>query len=202
MSGEARKDKAAKVATARNLWVPAINNHGGFGRWAFLEITDPWDAKNTIRAFLRNSEVNLRGQILTNKNFDEINYWSEIKLDIIRDYASAYSRILAAQNALPFCHIYIDAFAGAGLHVSKTQASTWQEARSTHSRVEPPFRHYYFIDLDSGKSDALRELTSQYPNVSVYEGDCNESCLKKCFRTQGSRITKGLCACLTHMACT
>ena len=45
VSGEARKDKAAKVATARNLWVPAVNNHGGFGRWAFLEITDPWDAE-------------------------------------------------------------------------------------------------------------------------------------------------------------
>jgi len=53
VSGEARKDKAAKVATARNLWVPAVNNHGGFGRWGFLEISDPWDAKNTIRAILR-----------------------------------------------------------------------------------------------------------------------------------------------------
>ncbi|MBL0344425.1 DEAD/DEAH box helicase family protein [Candidatus Villigracilis affinis] len=53
VSGEARKDKAAKVETARNLWIPAINNHGGFGRWAFLEIVDPWDAKNTIQAFIK-----------------------------------------------------------------------------------------------------------------------------------------------------
>jgi len=53
VSGEARKDKAAKVATARTLWVPAINNRGGYGRWAFIEISDPWDAKNTIRAMLR-----------------------------------------------------------------------------------------------------------------------------------------------------
>lgn len=52
VSGEARKDKAAKVAAARDLWVPAINNHGGYGRWAFVEVTDPWDAKNTIRAML------------------------------------------------------------------------------------------------------------------------------------------------------
>jgi type III restriction enzyme len=52
VSGEARKDKAAKVETARNLWIPAMNNHGGFGRWAFLEIVDPWDAKNAIRALL------------------------------------------------------------------------------------------------------------------------------------------------------
>jgi len=56
VSGEPRKDKAAKVATARNLWVPAVNNYGGFGRWAFLEIADPWDAKNTVRAFVRQKE--------------------------------------------------------------------------------------------------------------------------------------------------
>lgn len=52
VTGEKKKDKAAKVATARTLWVPAINNHGGFGRWAFVEIADPWDAKTTIRAVL------------------------------------------------------------------------------------------------------------------------------------------------------
>ena len=57
VSGEARKDKAAKAMTARNLWVPAVNNHGGFDRWAFLEITDPWDAKNTIRGQLEQMAV-------------------------------------------------------------------------------------------------------------------------------------------------
>ncbi len=49
VTGEKKKDKAAKVATARTLWVPAVNNHGGFGRWAFVEIEDPWDAQNAIR---------------------------------------------------------------------------------------------------------------------------------------------------------
>ena len=38
VTGEKKKDKAAKVATARTLWVPAINNHGGFGRWTFIEV--------------------------------------------------------------------------------------------------------------------------------------------------------------------
>jgi type III restriction enzyme len=52
VSGEPRKDKAAKVSTARDLWVEAVNNHGGFGRWKFIEISDPWDAANTIRAVL------------------------------------------------------------------------------------------------------------------------------------------------------
>jgi three-Cys-motif partner protein len=52
--------------------------------------------------------------------FDEIGYWSEIKLDIVKDYASAYSRILAAQTKPSLHHVYIDAFAGAGVHISKT----------------------------------------------------------------------------------
>ena len=52
VSGEPKKEKAAKVAAARTLWVPGVNNLGQFGRWAFLEITDPWDAENAIRAFL------------------------------------------------------------------------------------------------------------------------------------------------------
>jgi len=52
VSGEPKPEKAAKVETARSLWVPAVNNDGRFGRWAFLEISDPWDAMNTIRAFL------------------------------------------------------------------------------------------------------------------------------------------------------
>lgn len=52
VTGEKKKDKEAKVSTARTLWVPAVNNHGGFGHWTFIEITDPWNAENTIRGFL------------------------------------------------------------------------------------------------------------------------------------------------------
>jgi hypothetical protein len=51
---EARKDKAA---AARTLWVPAVNNHSGFGRWAFIEITDPWDAKAPIRALVEGEMI-------------------------------------------------------------------------------------------------------------------------------------------------
>src|SRR5579872_1911226 len=57
VTGEKKKDKAAKVATARTLWVPAINHHGGFGRWAFIEVADPWDAQNLIRDFLRQAQA-------------------------------------------------------------------------------------------------------------------------------------------------
>lgn len=50
VSGAGRRDKEHKVNTARNLWVPAVNNHGGFGRWRFIEVTDPWEAAGMIEA--------------------------------------------------------------------------------------------------------------------------------------------------------
>ncbi len=37
VSGQ-KKEKDAKVQTAKTMWVPAVNNLGTFGRWAFLEI--------------------------------------------------------------------------------------------------------------------------------------------------------------------
>jgi hypothetical protein len=51
-AGASRRDKAAKTATAQDVWVPAVNNHGGFGRWGFIEISDPRDAANTIRGYI------------------------------------------------------------------------------------------------------------------------------------------------------
>ena len=54
VTGERKKDKADKVASVRNLWIPAVNNHAAFGRWAFLEITDPWNAVTLIRESIKN----------------------------------------------------------------------------------------------------------------------------------------------------
>lgn len=33
-------------------WIPAINNHGAFGRWAFLEISDVYTGADQIRALI------------------------------------------------------------------------------------------------------------------------------------------------------
>ena len=56
VSGETRKDKAAKVETAQSLWVPSVNNSKLFGSWAFLEVTDPWNGVSHIREFLSGRE--------------------------------------------------------------------------------------------------------------------------------------------------
>ncbi len=52
VTGEPRKEKQAKVVAAEHLWKESVNNWGGAGRWAFLEVTDPWDADSLIRAEL------------------------------------------------------------------------------------------------------------------------------------------------------
>jgi type III restriction enzyme len=52
VSGEAKKEKQAKVDTARDTWVPAVNNWGGLGRWAFVEVTQMENAADLIRARL------------------------------------------------------------------------------------------------------------------------------------------------------
>jgi type III restriction enzyme len=52
VSGERDKEKEAKVATAKTLWVPAVNNAATWGRWAFVEIADPWDAKRLLASTL------------------------------------------------------------------------------------------------------------------------------------------------------
>jgi three-Cys-motif partner protein len=48
--------------------------------------------------------------------FDEIGEWSEVKLDIVREYAHAYSTILSNQR---LSHAYIDGVARARIHISK-----------------------------------------------------------------------------------
>jgi type III restriction enzyme len=50
VSGATRRDKERKVATSRDLWIPAVNSGGGFGRWAFVEVSDIADAVGTIDA--------------------------------------------------------------------------------------------------------------------------------------------------------
>jgi len=52
VSGAQRRDKEAKVATTRSLWVPGVNNLRTHGRWAFIECEDPWDAEHLIRGEL------------------------------------------------------------------------------------------------------------------------------------------------------
>lgn len=126
--------------------------------------------------------------------YDGIHYWSEVKLDIIKEYAGAYSRILSAQKKPSLYHVYIDAFAGAGMHLSKATGDFVKGSPLNALLIEPPFKEYHLIDLDSAKIDSLRKISAEYSNVTIHEGDCNKLLLEKVFpRVRYKDYKRALC---------
>jgi three-Cys-motif partner protein len=124
---------------------------------------------------------------------DEIGYWSEIKLDIIREYASAYSVIMARQPLIKR-HVYVDAFAGAGTHVSKATGETVSGSPVNAMAIHPPFSELHLIDLDGTRTAEFRRLAVDDPRVRVYEGDCNEILLRDVFpRCRFEDYRRALC---------
>src|SRR5690606_25880980 len=109
------------------------------------------------------------------------------KLDIIRKYAKAYSDILNAQHRLQ--HWYIDAFAGAGMHVSKKDRHLVIGSPINALQVEPRFKRYYFIDKSAKKYGILKRLAEEElaicsgpkPQVEVANEDCNIYLMEQIF---------------------
>lgn len=125
--------------------------------------------------------------------YDEIGYWSEIKLDIVRTYAQAYSDI-SSKDTRVHKHIYIDAFAGPGDHISKQTGEFVPGNPLNALNVQPPFGEYHFIDLDGDKAEHLRHTVGDAPNVSVYHEDCNSVLLEKVFpRARYEDYHRALC---------
>jgi three-Cys-motif partner protein len=126
--------------------------------------------------------------------FDRIGYWSEIKLEILREYASAYSRILAAQKDPSLYHIYVDAFAGAGAHLTKTSEDFVLGSPVNALNVRPSFREYHLIDIEPEKIDSLKRLIGERDDVHIYQGDCNKILLDEVFpQVKYEEYRRGLC---------
>jgi three-Cys-motif partner protein len=124
--------------------------------------------------------------------FDEIGYWSEIKLDIINQYAKAYSQILSKKENL--YHVYIDAFAGSGKHVSRTKRGLVSGSPEIALNIVPPFKEYYFIDIDGAKVAELNRIVANRPEAHVLEGDCNSKLLTDVFpKVMYEDFRRGLC---------
>ena len=122
---------------------------------------------------------------------DAIGYWSEIKLDIVKEYAQAYSTILARQKNMS--HAYVDGFAGAGVHLGTS--GDWVPGSPLNAlKVSPPFNDYYLIDLDDRRVSLLQKLTANYSNVHLFGGDCNRVLLDNVFpKIKYEDYRRGLC---------
>jgi three-Cys-motif partner protein len=125
---------------------------------------------------------------------DEIGPWSEVKLDILKRYAVEYSKILSNQRSPSFFHVYIDAFAGAGFHLSETTGEMVLGSPLNALLVNPPFREFHLIDLDGDKIDGLRQLVGDRKDVFLHNGNCNHVLLRDVFpKVLREDYKRGLC---------
>lgn len=123
---------------------------------------------------------------------DEIGIWSEVKLEIVKQYATEYSKILAKQSALT--HVYVDAFSGAGVHLRKQTGEMVLGSPSNVLLIKPPFKKYWFIDLDETKTGFLSGEIGDRSDVRIRTGDCNAVLLDEVFPTLGYKnFMRALC---------
>lgn len=126
--------------------------------------------------------------------FDEIGEWSEVKLEILKKYAKAYSTILGASRNPSLYHVYIDAFAGAGMHLSRTSGDFVLGSPLNALAVKPSFREYHLVDIKAEKVESLKELIGNRADVHIYPGDCNQILLKQVFpQVLYENYRRGLC---------
>jgi three-Cys-motif partner protein len=123
--------------------------------------------------------------------FDEIGDWSELKLEIVEKYGAAYTTAFA--NA-PLRKFYVDAFSGAGVHVSKTTRAMVDGSPVRALRVTPPFDHFHFIDMDADKLAHLQTLCADRSNVTIHMGDASSYLTKTILPTiHYEKYNRALC---------
>lgn len=107
----------------------------------------------------------------TQPRLDRVGEWSEVKLEIVRKYAAAYSKIMANQRG--FSHYYIDGFAGAGEHISKSTGQVIPGSPLNAINVQPPFDRYVLVEMNPKRVRNLKQLIGERADVEFHQGDCN-----------------------------
>jgi three-Cys-motif partner protein len=122
--------------------------------------------------------------------------WTEEKLEMLRKYLVAYSKIMNKQS---FRFAYIDAFAGTGdrqFKQKQEKAPLFPELSGREPRefydgsarialqVKPPFMKYIFIEKDVKRFSRLVKLREEFPllsdRISLVNEDCNVYLKDRC----------------------
>ncbi|MDQ3815146.1 MAG: three-Cys-motif partner protein TcmP [Armatimonadota bacterium] len=119
--------------------------------------------------------------------------WTEEKLDRIRQYLPAYTKVFKGPYARRYKTVYLDAFAGTG-HRSQSRPKVAGETLfaelaepdtkeflkgSAHIALEtePPFDLYLFIEKDTKRSQDLEQLKLKFPDkaagIQIVKQDAN-----------------------------
>jgi len=169
------------------LWIPVALMSSPFKDTAGQHAHAPLDST-------ANKKRRCFAVMLLQPRFDRIGYWSQLKLDIIREYAAAYSRILAARRNPSFHHVYIEGFAGMGVHLSQANEGFILGSPLNALNVRPPFRAYHLIDIRAERIEYLRKLVGPRDDVFLYRGDCNKILLDEVFpQVKYKKYQRALC---------
>lgn len=103
--------------------------------------------------------------------FDEVGIWSELKLEIVEKYGAAYTRAFANTRGLK--KFYVDAFSGAGVHISKSSGEQIDGSPARALKITPPFDRFIFIDMNEKKTAHLQSLCAGRTNVHIETGDAS-----------------------------
>ena len=142
--------------------------------------------------------------------------WTTEKLDRLRKYLSAYTRILSKKS---FKYAYIDAFAGTGYRESKEPGNQQnlllkeladiepqrflQGSARIALKCDPPFHKYIFIEktgekLSELQSNLYREFPEKEKDIIFIRGDANTVIQDRCEKDWRSH--RGYCF-STHSEC-
>jgi three-Cys-motif partner protein len=104
--------------------------------------------------------------------FDELGEWSILKLDIIEQYGSAYTKAFGGRGHR-LKKFYIDGFSGAGVHLVKRTRQQIKGSPARALKITPPFDRFYFIDLNKDKTAYLQKLCEGRSDVEIINDDAN-----------------------------
>jgi three-Cys-motif partner protein len=124
--------------------------------------------------------------------FDEVGEWSILKLDIIEQYGSAYTKAFNVRGR-QLKKYYIDGFSGSGVHVAKRTGRQIEGSPARALKITPPFDGYYFIDLNKDKAAYLETLCVGRSNVIIVNDDANIYLRALLPTIQYERYNRALC---------
>jgi three-Cys-motif partner protein len=129
-----------------------------------------------------------------NLQFDEIGRWSELKLEIVEKYGAAYTTAFGGERGRGLRKYYIDAFSGAGVHLSKETGLQIEGSPARALKVQPAFDHFYFIDMNPEKTAYLKSLCDGGEDVDIITDDATFYPTRKLLPTiQFEKFNRALC---------
>ena len=105
---------------------------------------------------------------MSDVRYDEIGYWSEIKLDIVRNMRKRTPRFCRRKRG--FASTSTSTPSPGLASTSRSRRGEFVPGSPLNAlNVQPPFSEYHFIDFDGDKADHLRQLVGDDPSVSCIQ---------------------------------